>query len=81
MYCPPDGGYALGFRTTLLEACLKEQGFVLVPCAYDHSEPANIVGRWVGEIINALKVLRQEINPTLTPPAEIEAKIGKMHEL
>jgi hypothetical protein len=77
-YCPPDGGYTIGFRTSSLEACLHEQGFVLVPCVYDKSEQENTLGRWVGDTIGALNEIAQEIDKNLTPHEEIVAKIHQM---
>jgi hypothetical protein len=43
-YCPPGGGYALGFRTSSLEACLHKQGFVLVRCVYNRSD--QVIKNW-----------------------------------
>jgi hypothetical protein len=59
-YCPPDGGYAIGFRTSSLEACLHEQEFVLAPCEYGKSNQNHILKQWVGETISALKEIAQQ---------------------
>lgn len=34
-YCPPAGGYSLGFEIAKLKPLMKAQGFLLVPCIYD----------------------------------------------
>jgi hypothetical protein len=34
-YCPPGGGYCIGFQSEPLRECLSHQGFILVPCLYD----------------------------------------------
>ena len=36
-YCPPEGGYAIGFRTSQLTTCLQQQGFRLIRCIYDET--------------------------------------------
>jgi hypothetical protein len=83
-YCPPDGGYAIGFRTSSLEACLQEQEFVLAPCEYDKSNQNAILKQWVGETISALKeIAQQETNLPLIEavPENIRQMDEKVEEL
>jgi len=42
-YCPPEGGYSIGFQTDLLRPHLQRQNFDLVPCVYDHSAQQNLL--------------------------------------
>jgi len=37
-YCPPRGGYAVGFNYGRLDLFAKQQGFQLLPCHYSHLE-------------------------------------------
>jgi hypothetical protein len=83
-YCPPDGGYAIGFRTSSLEACLREQEFVLAPCEYAKSKQNDILKQWVGETISALKeIAQQETNLPLIEAvqANIQQLDVKVEEL
>jgi hypothetical protein len=34
-YCPPEGGYSIGFRKSDLESIFRPQDFHIMPCAYD----------------------------------------------
>lgn len=43
-YCPPTGGYSIGFRTSDLARTATEQGFELVECIYDRDQHFRIVG-------------------------------------
>lgn len=72
-YCPPDGGYSIGFRTSSLEACLHKQGFVLVRCVYNRSDQKRLLGKWIGDTISALKEIAQQDDLTLSGDI-----IGKM---
>lgn len=47
-YCPPTGGYAIGFPSRQLIAMAEAQDFYLTPCVYDH-EPQYLI---VSEIID-----------------------------
>jgi DUF2971 family protein len=48
-YCPPDGGYCIGFETDALKECLRQQGYSLVRCEYDETTHHRIVGHFVEE--------------------------------
>jgi Protein of unknown function (DUF2971) len=48
-YCPPDGGYCIGFETDALEECLRQQGYSLFRCEYDESTHRRILGPFVEE--------------------------------
>jgi hypothetical protein len=78
-YCPPDGGYALGFRTSSLEACLHKQGFVLVRCVYNLSEQKKLLEKWIGDTISALKEIVQQ-DEDLRESGEITGKMNRKVE-
>ena len=42
-YCPPLGGYALGFPARHLKAVGEEQGFYLAPCVYDDARQSQLI--------------------------------------
>jgi len=41
-YCPPGGGYAVGFPAQQLRAMAIAQAFLLVPCVYDHQRQYSV---------------------------------------
>lgn len=42
-YCPPTGGYSIGFQTDLLEQHLKKIGAKLAPCIYQLNEQTKFI--------------------------------------
>lgn len=42
-YCPPGGGYAIGFPTEQLKNVAQEQGFYLAPCVYQHEDQYHLI--------------------------------------
>jgi hypothetical protein len=46
-YCPPTGGYAIGFPTSQLRVMAVAQGFTLTPCVYDYNMQYKLVGELV----------------------------------
>ncbi len=42
-YCPPSGGYSVGFPSTQLKVMADKQGFYLTPCVYDYERQSRIV--------------------------------------
>jgi hypothetical protein len=47
-YCPPGGGFSLGFDPELLLPNLRSQGFRLVKCLYDRRKQYALIGEIVG---------------------------------
>jgi hypothetical protein len=60
-YCPPDGGYVLGFRTSTLKAYLEKQGFILVPCIYDETEQKEVLSQWIAPTVSEAIKIAQEM--------------------
>jgi hypothetical protein len=48
-YCPPGGGYSIGFPSKLLIQFLKTRDLCLKPCVYDEKEQQAIVKRTITE--------------------------------
>lgn len=65
-YCPPGGGYSIGFRPELLIQFLKAHNLYLEPSIYDEKEQGAIVE---GAVIKTCEILL-EIFPSF--PEEIE---------
>ena len=42
-YCPPGGGYSIGFSSKLLAKCLEPRNLYLGPCIYDLKEQEAII--------------------------------------
>jgi hypothetical protein len=42
-YCPPDGGYSIGFRTDSLTQFSKTHDLYLAPCIYDETKQETVV--------------------------------------
>lgn len=42
-YCPPNGGYSIGFPGSLLRAVMAPQGGMLVPCEYERRSQVQLV--------------------------------------
>lgn len=51
-YCPPGGGYAVGFPSHQLQALAIAQDFLLVPCVYDHQRQSRIAAEIIQVQIN-----------------------------
>lgn len=47
-YCPPNGGYSVGFPSSQLKVMANKQGFYLTPCVYDHANQYAIVSDIIG---------------------------------
>ena len=70
-YCPPGGGYSIGFSSVQLDAVAASQNFFLSPCVYDH----DIQSAVVNEIIDCqLSAFRQRLANSggAMPSEEIE---------
>jgi hypothetical protein len=50
-YCPPEGGYSIGFRTSQLTTCLQQQGFRLIRCIYDETVQRQFVEETLNEFV------------------------------
>lgn len=50
-YCPPGGGYSIGFPTKQLGLMANEQGFTLAPCIYDENVQYRIVSEFVSAFL------------------------------
>jgi hypothetical protein len=62
-YCPPDGGYALGFDTSRLAAMMAGSGFRLVKCSYD---------------VTSQRAIISEILTAILPPHLAELDAGRL---
>jgi hypothetical protein len=59
-YCPPDGGYAIGFGMKTLSELAGEQGFVLSKCIYDREEQGR---RTAALVVAAIASISQHPDP------------------
>jgi hypothetical protein len=50
-YCPPEGGYAIGFIAKTLEDIARPEGFRLVACEYDRNRQTELLRPVVDQII------------------------------
>jgi len=57
-----SGGYALGFSKEVLEAIVREDNAVLVPCVYDDAEQRTMLRPVVQTLIRAAKELPEGAN-------------------
>lgn len=69
-YCPPEGGYAVGFATDGLMAAARAQGFYLAPCIYEAREQQRLLEPIVDK---AVSVFHREIGGS-------EDKLEKVRE-
>jgi hypothetical protein len=51
-YCPPEGGFALGFSAAKLRELAEPEGFHLVRCEYDRDAQQTLIRPIVDEILN-----------------------------
>jgi hypothetical protein len=56
-YCPPEGGYAVGFRTKELEEIGRPEGFRLVACEYDRDRQIGLLRPVVDQMISTARKL------------------------
>jgi hypothetical protein len=84
-YCPPGGGYAIGFPTVQLRNMAIEQGFYLAPCVYDHVPQYKIVQQIIEKHLthfnserkqNPLKQFDEIVQPIVQAFAEDIAYFG-----
>lgn len=57
-YCPPTGGYAIGFPTWQLLRVAQEQGFYLAQCEYHHIGQYEIVDGIIAHHLDCYQVSR-----------------------
>src|SRR6266566_5873297 len=62
-YCPPEGGYALGFDSARLVAMMAGSGFRLVKCSYD---------------VTSQRAIISEILRAIVPPHLAELDAGRL---
>jgi len=58
-YCPPGGGYAIGFPSQQLRVMAEKQGFFLCPCVYDHYTQCAIIREIVEGYITHYRAQRE----------------------
>jgi hypothetical protein len=54
-YCPPHGGYSIGFSSDQLAAMARKQNFVLVKCVYDQGVHANVISEIVKSFVSSYR--------------------------
>jgi hypothetical protein len=52
-YCPPDGGYSIGFSGAPLADIARCNDFRLLRCLYDRDEQDNVVKEWLDQALRA----------------------------
>lgn len=70
-YCPPHGGYSIGFSSEQLISMAKMQNFVLVKCIYDMGVQTNAIY----EIIKSFVATYREKTKSTTDEKEVRSTI------
>lgn len=66
-YCP-HGGYAMGFRTEILQKLAGEQGFELLRCSYDREAHAQACNEISGRVLEAVGKIPEGLRASLIGP-------------
>ena len=59
-YCPPSGGFAIGFRPQIL---MEAAECLLIPCVYDDTRQSTLVHELIGVLLNDFRAAPQEEEP------------------
>jgi Protein of unknown function (DUF2971) len=51
-YCPPAGGYAVGFPSSKIAAMSKLQSFLMAPCVYARQTQEAVVGEFIDSFVS-----------------------------
>ncbi|NBB86545.1 MAG: DUF2971 domain-containing protein [Bacteroidetes bacterium] len=62
-YCPPSGGYSIGFSYRDLQPHLQRQGFLLVKCIYSEQTQSALVDKYVDWALKEIKTKKIDVVP------------------
>lgn len=62
-YCPPGGGYSIGFSYEDLHPHLERQGFQLIKCMYSEQDQLALVDRYIAWALKEIKANSLDAKP------------------